>query len=78
MYMTLKYVVIGAIVMTLLMSGIAAASPVLAGDIDCDSRPNHEYCNGTVGAQGMRFCDRVTSDGVPINDRFGDCYNRFF
>lgn len=26
----------------------------------------------------MRFCDLVISEGVPINDRFGDCYDRDF
>ncbi|MGH9926623.1 MAG: hypothetical protein ACREAS_08160, partial [Nitrososphaera sp.] len=73
-YMTLKsYAIIGAIVMTLLMSGIAAAaSPVIAGDRNCDAEPNHKYCNGAEGAQGMVFCD---IGGV---GRGEDCYDRDF
>jgi len=79
LYMTLKsYVIIVAIAMTLLTSGIAAAvTPVMAGDIDCGARPNHEYCTGEEGAQGMVFCDVAWSDQADV-DRFGDCYNRDF
>ena len=57
------------IVATLFLSGIAMATPVKAGDIDCDVEPNDVYCTGEEGAGGMRFCDLVISEGVPINDR---------
>jgi hypothetical protein len=67
-------VIIGTIIATLMMSGIAAASPVKAGDIDCDIRPNHEYCTGEEGASGMAFCDLSANE----DDRFGDCYDRDF
>lgn len=50
--MTLKYVIIGAIIATL-----TAALPVKAGDIDCNAGPNQKYCTGEEGAGEMVFCD---------------------
>lgn len=44
--MTMKYLRIGMIVATLFLSGIVMASPVKAGDIDCDVEPNDVYCTG--------------------------------
>lgn len=55
-YMTLKTSIItGAILVTLLSSGTAVA-PVLAGDINCDARPDQEYCTGEEGRDGIIFC----------------------
>jgi hypothetical protein len=76
--MTIRsYVMIGAIVMTLLMSTMTAAAPVKAGDRNCDVEPDHPYCNGTEGAGGMIYCDLAWSDPADY-DRFGDCYDRDF
>lgn len=49
--------IIIAIVATFLTSSIAgAAAPALAGDINCDARPDHEYCTGEKGRDGIIFC----------------------
>lgn len=75
--MTMKYLPIGMIVATLFLSGIAMATPVKAGDIDCEREPNNELCTGERGADGMTFCDLAWSDPADV-DRFGDCYDRDF
>lgn len=64
-------IMIGIVVATLFVSTIAAAAPVKAGDRNCDVEPEHEYCNGTEGADGMVSCDLA---GVER----GACYDRDF
>ena len=66
------FAISAVIIATLLMSGISAAAPAMAGDIDCEREPDHKYCNGTEGAGGMAFCDVA---GVERGD---DCYDRDF
>ena len=63
--------------MVLAIATTTLAIPVInvnAGDRNCDIEPDHEYCNGTEGAQGIRFCDLSGNE----DDRFGDCYDRDF
>lgn len=42
-------------------------SNVYVSDINCDERPNHDFCNGERGRQGMAFCPEGSTD---------DCYSR--
>lgn len=63
------FIIIIAISVVLFTSSVSAATaPVLASDINCDERPNHEYCTGEEGRLGMTFCTPEYSDG--------DCYSR--
>jgi hypothetical protein len=70
--MTLRSCIsIAAIIATLLTSGIAAAAvPVMAGHImNCEERPDHEYCNGEMGLRGMIYCDLTGPSDYECYDR---------
>jgi hypothetical protein len=71
---TTRNLVIEMIIAAILTSGIAASSPVKAGDRNCDVDINHPYCTGEEGADGIVFCDLAGNE----DDRFGDCYDRDF
>jgi hypothetical protein len=62
-------IIIGTIILT---STIATATPVKAGDRNCDRYPDDPLCTGEEGAAGMVFCDL---HGLERGD---DCYDRDF